>query len=259
MKMRLSVAILGVLALAAFLQACGKEELTIGKGNPEDEIRQCLRLSSKGKHEDAIQCLEMYKARYPKSRYGQEAELLIGDSYFERKDYLLAAESYAAFIRLYPTHPKTDYAHYRIGLCYFKESPKAIDRDQEYLNEAIVHLRAVVRRYPNSKYHKAAVNTLREARTRVAKRQYYIGRFYFRTGEYIASIPRFMEVAERYPDSGLAAKSLYMVVRANLGLSRVAAARAAFSELSVRYPDSEYTKKAERKMLHAVKKEEKKV
>ncbi len=256
MKMRLSFAILGVLALA-LSTSCGKEDLQIGKGDPDNEIKQCLRLSSKGKHEDAIQCLEMYKARYPKSRYGQEAELLIGDSYFARKDYLLAAESYAAFIRLYPTHSKAGYAHYRIGLCYFKESPKAIDRDQEYLDEAIVHLRAVVRRYPNSKYRKAAVQTLREARTRVARRQYYIGNFYFRTGEYISCIPRVMEVAERYPDSGLAAKSLYMVVRANLGLSRFAAARAAFSELSVRYPDNQYTKKAERKMLSAVKKEEK--
>lgn len=257
MKMRLFAAILGVFALA-LLTDCGKEDLQIGKGDPEGEIKQCLRLSSRGKHEDAIQCLEIYKARYPRSRYGQEAELLIGDAYFERKDYLLAAESYAAFIRLYPTHPKADYAHYRIGLCYFEESPKAIDRDQEYLEEAIVHLRAVVRRYPNSKYRKAAVKTLREARTRVARRQFYIGRFYYRTGEYIACISRFMEVAERYPDSGLADKALYMVVRANLGLSRIAAARATFSELSIRYPNSEYTKKAERKMLHAVKKEEKK-
>lgn len=253
MKMRLSATILGIFAIAALLTACGKEKLDIGKGDPDNEIKQCLRLSSRGKHEDAIQCLEMYKARYPQTRYGQEAELLIGDSYFAREDYLLAAESYAAFIRLYPMHPKSDYAHYRIGLCYFKESPKAIDRDQEYLEEAIVHLRAVVRRYPGSKYRKVAIKTLREARTRVARRQYYIGRFYYRTGQYIAAIPRFMEVAERYPDSGLADKALYMVVDSNLSLNSIEAARAAFSSLSVQYPKSKYTRKAEKKMLRAVK------
>jgi len=253
MKMRLSIAILGVLALAALLSACGKEQIDIGKGDPDNEIKQCLRLSARGKHEDAIQCLEIYKARYPQSSYGQEAELLIGDSYFARKDYLLAAESYAAFIRLYPMHPKADYAHYRIGLCYFKESPKAIDRDQEYLEEAIIHLKAVIRRYPGSQYREAAIKTLREARTRVARRQYYIGRFYYRTGEYIAAIPRFLEVAQYYPDSGLADKALYMVVQSNLSLGRVEPARAAFSELSVNYPASPYTRKAERKMLRAVK------
>jgi len=255
MKSRFHATILCSALLAALLASCGKEKLKIGEGNPDEEIKQCLRLTSRGKHEDAIQCLEMFKARYPESRYGQEAELLIGDAYFSRKDYLLAAESYGAFIRLYPTHPKVDYAHYRVGLCYFKESPKAIDRDQEYLDEAIVHLKAVVRRYPGSQYHKAALETLREARTSVARRHYYIGRFYFRTGEYIASIPRFMEIAEKYQDSGLADKALYKALTANLRLGRFDAARAIFGEMSVRYADSKYTKRAEKEMLSGVKKE----
>ncbi len=255
MKSSISAAILVILAMGSLLGACGKEQISISGKDPEGEIKQCLRLASRGKHEDAIQCLEIYKARYPQSRYGQEAEILIGDSYYARKDYLLAAESYAAFLRLYPMHPKADYAHYRIGLCYFKESPKAIDRDQKYLEEAIIHLKAVVRRYPNSKYREAAIKTLREARTRVAKRHFYIGRFYFRTKEYIAAIPRFMEVAEQYPDSGLADKALYLAIKSNLGLDRVDAARAVFGELSVRYPSSKYTKKAEAKMLRAVKKD----
>lgn len=255
MKSRIRTTILCLTLLTAVFAGCGKQKLTIGDGKPDEEIKQCLRLSSKGKHEDAIQCLEMFKARYPESRYGQEAELLIGDAYFTRKDYLLAAESYGAFIRLYPTHPKVDYAHYRIGLCYFKESPKAIDRDQEYLEEAIVHLRAVLRRYPGSKYRKPALATLKEARTRVARRQFYIGRFYYRTGEYIACIPRFMEVAERYPDSGLGDKALYMALDANLKLDRFDTARAVFSAMSVNYPQSKYTKRAERKMLHKANKE----
>ncbi len=254
MKFRAIITIFSVFAAALIITSCAKEEISIGQGKPEDEIKQCLTYSQKGKHEDAIQCLEMFKARYPQTAYGQEAELLIGDSYFARKDYLLAAESYAAFLRLYPMHPKADYAHYRVGVCYYKESPKAIDRDQEYLNEAIIHLRAVVRSYPNSKYREPAIATLQAARRRIAKRLFYIGNFYYRTKEYIAAIPRFNEVAQQYPDSGLADKALYMMVKSNLGLNRVSAARNAFSELSTKFPDSKYVKKAERKMLRAVKK-----
>ncbi|MFH1829492.1 MAG: outer membrane protein assembly factor BamD [Pseudomonadota bacterium] len=254
MKFKTFAAIFTALSVAIFFSGCAKEEISIGKGNPDEEIKQCLRFSQKGKHEDAIQCLEMFKARYPQTAYGQEAELLIGDSYFARKDYLLAAESYAAFLRLYPLHPKADYAHYKIGVCYYKESPKAIDRDQEYLQEAIVHLRAVVRSYPGSQYRKPALATLHAARKRIARRNFYIGRFYYRTGEYIAAIPRFYEVANQYPDSGLADKALYLIIESNLGLSRVEAARDAFSELSANYSNSKYVKKAERKMLKAVKK-----
>ncbi|MFA4975018.1 MAG: outer membrane protein assembly factor BamD, partial [bacterium] len=108
MKLKLLTAVLTICAAAAMFSGCGKDQVTIGQGDPGDELSKCLKLSSKGKHEDAIQCLEMFKARYPQTRQGQEAELLIGDSYFARKDYLLAAESYAAFVKLYPLHPKVD-------------------------------------------------------------------------------------------------------------------------------------------------------
>ena len=243
-----------LLIAAASLAGCAKETPQIGRGKPKKEVQQCIALGEKGKYEDSILCLEMFKARYPQTSLARDAELMIGDTYFAKKDYLLAAETYKAFLRLHPLHPKADYAHYRIGVAYFKESPKAIDRDQGYLKEAIGHLRIVLRRYPRSQYRGIAKATLTIARRRVARRQFYIGRFYFRTGEYIACIPRFMEVANRYPDSGLADRALYMVVKANLGLDRLEAAKEAFSMLATAYPDSKYVKRSERKLLRAVKK-----
>lgn len=244
--------------IAAYAAGCAKEGFSVGKGKPEEEMKQCVKLSIKNQYEDAIRCLEVFKASYPRTRIGQEAELRIGDIYYSKKDYLLAAESYTAFLNLHPISPRGDYAHLRAGLSFLKESPKAIDRDQEYLDDAIEHLRTVHRRYPDSRYTGLARANLVIARKRVARRQFYIGRFYYRTGEYIACIPRFLEVAEGYPDSGLADRALYMAIKANLGLDHVEGAKAAFGELSTKYPDSKYTKKAEHKLLRAVKKEMKK-
>lgn len=245
---------LPVLLVAAVLSGCGKSNISISGNDAEGEFKQCLRIASKGSHEDAIQCMEMYKARYPQTAFGQEAELKIGDIQFAKKEYLLAAESYRAFLRLYPTHPKADYAHYRAGVSYYKESPKAIDRDQNYLDEAIDELRTVLRRYPNSSYADLSRATLHFALLRVAKRQYYIGRFYYRTGEYIAAVPRFKEVIDNFPDSGLADKALYMAIKAELGLGKLDDARSFYSTLATKYPQSKYTKRAERKMLSAAKK-----
>lgn len=246
--------IVACLLASSLLAGCAENKISIGGGDPKNELQQCLQFSAKGKHESAIQCFEMFKARYPQSVEGQEAELLIGDSYFARKEYLLAAESYGAFLRLYPQSPKADYAHYRIGVAYFKESPKAIDRDQAYLTDAIEHLRVVIRRYPNSEYRELAARTLFVALKRVARRHFYIGHFYYRTGEYIAAIPRFNEVAENFAESGLADKSLFLVVDANLKLKQFEAAREAFGALSAKFPQSPYTKKAQKKMLSAAKK-----
>lgn len=250
--MKSSMGIAVSVALLLSLAGCGKEKISVGKGDAAREFRECMRLSSKGKFEDSIQCFEMFKARYPQTNQGQEAELMIGDVQFSKKEYLLAAESYRAFMRLYPAHPKNDYAHYRAGVAYYKESPKAIDRDQEYLDDAIEQLRAVLRRYPTSAYAELSRATLHVALKRVARRHFSIGRFYFRTGEYLAAIPRFRDVAENFPDSGLADLALYRIIEANLGLGRFDEARMAFSDLSMKFPQSKYVKPAERKLLAAV-------
>ncbi|MBT3181154.1 MAG: outer membrane protein assembly factor BamD [Deltaproteobacteria bacterium] len=233
--------------------SCGKSMPSIGGGDPTKEFGECMKLSEKGKFEDTVQCLEMFKARYPQTKLGQEAELRIGDAYFAKKEYLLAAEAYLAYLRLHPRSRKADYAHFRIGEAYFRESPKAIDRDQEYLESAIDHLAIVIRRYPNSPYAGLAKTAWQKARKRVARRTFYIGRFYYRTGEYKSCIPRFLEVASRYPDSGLADKSLFKALEAALELKKIEKAKEAYGMLLSDYPDSKYTKSAEKKLLRRIK------
>lgn len=245
------------LAILVSLAGCAKDDIVIGNEGPEVEVRKCVKLSQRKKYEDAVQCLEMFKTRYPQSREGIEAELMIGDAYFDKKDYLLAAESYAAFIKLHPFHPRIDYAYYRRGVALFKESPKAIDRDQQYLTEAIQNLEVVIRRYPDSTYRPLALKYYREARLKVARRNLYIGRFYYRTGEYKAAIPRLMEVALQYKETGLAPKALYMATVSHLELGDVGGARGSYSLLATEYPDDKFAKKAERKMKRAMKKEKK--
>ena len=77
---RLSRVLISLMLPSLFiLTSCGKDEIIIGNQGPDVEIKKCVRLSQKKKHENAIQCLEMFKARYPQSREGVEAELMIGD------------------------------------------------------------------------------------------------------------------------------------------------------------------------------------
>ncbi|MBI4126283.1 MAG: outer membrane protein assembly factor BamD [Deltaproteobacteria bacterium] len=251
--MMTSRSIITVTFLASFALACAREP-SLPTNNADAELQRCLRLSDKRRYEEAVECLEMVKARYPSSRVGQEAELRIGDAYFNKKEYLLASESYLAFLKLYPRSPRVDYAHYRAGLSYYHESPKAIDRDQEYLDDAINHFTTVIQSYPTSAYRSLSDRFLKDARRRVARRNFYVGRFYTRTGEYIAALPRLIEVAEDYPDSGLAPRALYLATKANIELDRIEAAKTTFSKLSLEYPNERWTKKAERELLSASKK-----
>lgn len=245
------------MALAVYftmpMAACSKKPIQIGRENPEAEIQQCIKLSDKKKFKDAIDCLELFKTRFPKSQWGIESELMIGDNYFRQKEYLLAADSYQAFIKIHPMHPKVDYAYYKTGLSYLKYSPKAIARDQEYLEPSISNFEIVKTNFPDSTYSELNQNYLTEARKKIAERNFYVGRFYFKTGEYIAAIPRFLEIANNYKDSGMGAEALYYAGTANIRLKKLENAKENFSKLSLEYPNSKYTKYLERELLSAVK------
>lgn len=247
--------VVGILVFAFLVASfgCGKEGFQIGHENPQMEIQKCLKLSDKKKFEEAVECLEVFKSRFPQSPYSTEAELSIGDTYFDKKEYLMAADSYKAFLTLHPTSPKADYATYRLGLSYFKESPKAIDRDQQYLDDAIKYLGAAVVAFPGSRYSESAKKDLLDAKTRLAKRSFYIGSFYFKTREYKASLQRFSDVVNLFPETDLVPEALYKLVLASGYLRRIDDAKTYYSKLSTSFPGSDWTKKAESELTDFVK------
>lgn len=252
MKLRKEIIFFAVFCL--FFSACAKKKLDIGRENPEKEIQKCMKLSEKKLFQEAVECMEVFKSHFPKSQWGIEAEIHIGDNYFRQKEYLLAADSYQSFTKLHPAHQKTDYAYYKSGLSYLKETPKAIDRDQEYLDDAIANFEIVIRGFPDTPYLNLAQTYLTEAKAKLAKRSFYIGRFYYKTGEYLAAIPRFQEVADNYRDTGLADRALYFATLANIKLDRLEEAKATFSKMSLEHPNSKYIPVLEKKLIKAVKK-----
>lgn len=245
---------LWIICAVAMLAACSKKPIQIGRENPELEIKKCTKLIDKEHFKEAIECLEIFKSHFPKSQWGIEAELMIGDNYFRQKEYLMAADSYQAFTKLHPTHPKIDYAYYKIGLSYLYYSPKAIDRDQEYLDDAITYFEIVTRNFPDSPYLNITRANLTEARTKIARRHFYIGRFYYRTGEYLAAIPRLKEVAISFKDSGLADRAIYLMALSDIKLNQIEDAKGAFGMLSLEHPKSKYLPRLEKKLLRAAKK-----
>ena len=233
---------------------CGKQQFDIGKEDPEVEITKCISLSQHRKYEEATECLEIFKSRFPQTAQGQEAELRIAENYFQQKQYLLAADTYLNFAKLHPNHPQVDYALYRAGVSYFREAPKAVDRDQKYLSKAGEQLELALRAAPQGTYHDQIVEALNAVHGRLAKRIYYVANFYYRTGEYISAIGRFQELVDKYPRSPLTAKSLYRLVKANMIEGRQEKARQAVETLLQNFPKDHWSAKAEKYFLNRVKK-----
>lgn len=251
------VIIFGLAGLFVLTTAClgeGKRRPVSSSGNVDGELNRCLSLASRKKYEDAVECLEIFKSRYPSGDKAASADLLIADSYFRKKDYLVAAEAYQDFLRQYPTHGKAAHAYFQSGLSYLRSLPKSVARDQEHLDLAIKNLSLVIEYYPDSDRARPAQYELHRALGRMAARDYSIARFYYRFGEYRASILRFEEIITRYPGVGFDEKSFYYLVLAHIRSGQIDQARKASEMFADRFPRSPLAKKMTQKVSQVSKK-----
>jgi outer membrane protein assembly factor BamD len=203
--------------LAFVVWGCAKPALLSKAKTAEVAFEECHSYTTAKSYDIANECFELLRSRFPGTAEAVEAEIETADNYYRQKDYLVAVEAYKNFARLHPTYERVDYVYYRIGQSYFKESPKAIDRDQQYLGDAI-HYFTLTMNYPASIHKGIAREKWTEARRRIAERAFYVGRFYYRMGEFISAIPRFEEIVTKYSELGFDEKALYYLGRSYLEL-----------------------------------------
>ncbi len=237
--------LLTLFACAALLwtAACSKVPMFGQESSPSTALARCNEIMEKHSRKEAARCYETLRARFPGTGAGTAAEIGVADIYFKDKEYLLAAESYRNFAKLHPTHHRLPYVYYRAGLSYWKESPKAVDRDQEYLQQAIDYFSVGITYFPGSEYYEVTKEAWRRTRLQVAKRHLYIANFYFKTKEFRASLPRYATIADDYKDLGVDEKALYQMVQAYLHLKEKEKAFETTAHLKGRYPNSSYLDK----------------
>ncbi len=220
-----------------------------GRENTEQAFAKCVQLSTKKKFQESIDCLEIFKSRFPNTEYALQAELKVGDAYYLKKEYLLAAETYQFFTKLHPDSEKLDYAFFKMGLAYLKATSKKIDRDQEHLPQAIDSLAIVLSQFPSSNYYRQSKFYHDQARRMIAKRVFYIGNFYYKWGEFRAAAPRFEEVFQSYTGLGLDQKSLYYAAMSYHKLGKNEQATQYAEILKAKFPKGDYSKKAVKDIL----------
>ena len=139
---------------------------------------------------------------YPLNPVALQAELGIGDSYFENEQYVDAEVAYGSFVELHPTNPNVPYAMFQLGMCHYHQM-QTIDRDQTETQKARKEFERLIARFPQSKFAIMAEKNLREVKQRQAEHEFYIGEFYYRTKKYEAALKRFESIQRDYANLGL--------------------------------------------------------
>jgi len=185
--------------------------------------------------------------QHPYSPWARRAQLMSAFSYYLRKDYNKSIESAQRFISIHPGNKDAPYAYYLVALSYYEQIAD-VDRDQKITQQALTALEDVQRRFPDSAYASDARLKIDLVNDHLAGKEMQIGRFYQRTGQWLASEIRFRNVVEKYQTTSHAPEALYRLTESSLALGIPTEAKKYAAVLGANYPGNEWYQRAYRLM-----------
>ncbi len=226
--------------------------------NPVDLYVAGVNLMNTKKYDKAVEKFKAIREQYPFDPMALVAAVKLGDTYFLKKDYVLAAGTYEDYFKAHPDEENIPYVLFRLGECYEKLSP-SIDRDQANTVKGIERITYLRNRYPTSSYAKESESRLKRFIQKLADRELYVGEFYVRTAQYNACVIRLEDMLKRYPESKNMDKALFYLVTAHRELGNQGKSDEYLERLRREYPKSIYSRSTvrQRKTLKMVREEEK--
>ena len=237
---------------ALLLAACG------GHGNkPKDTAYvahdvESLYLAAKAKLDEhdaktAAALFDEVERQHPYSPWARRAQLMSAFSYYAARDYTKSTQAAQRFLSIHPGNKDAAYAYYLIAMCYY-EQISDVSRDQKDSQQALASLNDVVRRFPQSRYAEDAKLKIDLVTDHLAGKEMDIGRYYERSGKWLAAEIRFRNVIDNYQTTSHVPEALYRLVETNLSLGLTDEAQKNAAVLGANYPGSEWYQKAYRLM-----------
>jgi outer membrane protein assembly factor BamD len=181
--------------------------------------------------------------QHPYSPWARRAQLMSSFSYYVARDYTKSIQSGQRFLSIHPGNKDAPYAYYLIALCYY-EQISDVTRDQKVTGQALTAMNELVRRYPNTRYATDARLKLDLLNDHLAGKEMEIGRFYQRSGRWLAASLRFRTVIDKYQTTSHSPEALYRLVESYLAIGLPEEAQKAAAVLGANHPDSEWYERA---------------
>ena len=201
----------------------------------------------KGDATAAAALFDEVERQHPYSPWARRAQLMSAFSYYVSRDYSKSIQSAQRFLSIHPGNKDAGYAFYLVALCYY-EQISDVSRDQKVTQQTMQALNDVIRRYPDTRYAVDARLKLDLVNDHLAGKEMDIGRFYERSGKWVAAQSRFRNVIEKYQTTSHAPEALFRLVETNLALGIPEEAQKNAAVLGANYPGSEWYQKAFRLM-----------
>ena len=247
LKVSRSVSLLFAAAAVIPLAACahgGKKADTAYVARDVSSLYTAAkRTMDSGDYEQAAKLFDEVERQHPYSVWARRAQLMSAFNYYLARKYTDAINSAQRFVTIHPGNAEAPYAQYLIGMSYYQQIDD-VNRDQTTTQQASDAFGELIRRYPDTRYAADARIKLDLIRDHLAGKEMEVGRFYQRSGQWMAATYRFRNVIDNYQTSSHAPEALERLVECNLALGLPDEARKNAAVLGANYPGSYWYKQS---------------
>jgi outer membrane protein assembly factor BamD len=243
----------GVLCLLLFAAGCGgtRDVTPANTANPDRFLYERGQAALKErKWLDAREYFRQVVDNYPGSPLRPDAKLALGDTYLGEKsaESLVSADNeYREFLTFYPTHPRADYAQFKLAMSFY-EQMRPPDRDQTATRDTLQELQLFFARYPNSALMPEARQKWREARDRLSDHDFQVGRTYFRLRADAGAASRLLAILKEDPEYSRRDGVYYYLAELFLRADNKAEAIPYYQRLVTEFTASEYLEDARERL-----------
>jgi outer membrane protein assembly factor BamD len=201
------------------------------------------RTMDSGDYETAAKLFDEVERQHPYSVWARRAQLMSAFNYYLANKYNDAINSANRFVTIHPGNAEAPYAHYLIAMSYYQQI-EDVTRDQAITQQASDAFGELIRRYPSSRYAADARLKLDLINDHLAGKEMEVGRFYQRSGNWLAATYRFRSVVEKYQTTTHTAEALERLVECYLALGVPEEAQKAAAVLGRNYADTYWYRQA---------------
>jgi outer membrane protein assembly factor BamD len=250
-KMTRIAAVTVAAALVFPAAGCARNRAKSDTGYVARDVNTLYALAKKsldqGDYEQAAKLFDEVERQHPYSVWARRAQLMSAFSYYLAHKYTEAISSAQRFLTIHPGNKDAPYAHYLVAMSYYQQVSD-VTRDQRNTQQAMDAFGELVRLYPDSRYASDARLKMDLLNDHLAGKEMEIGRFYERSGKWLAANLRFRRVVENYQTTSHAPEALERMVETYLQLGIPAEAQKAAAVLGANYRGSKWYKYAYRMM-----------
>lgn len=204
---------------------------------PMERFQWAVDHYEQGDYASAVEGFRAFQVRNPLHENADSAQYMLGKTFMAQGKHVEAANEFSQLASTRPGSSLADDA--QLGACraYWQASP-SLARTQENTRAAIDACRRLTEFFPESPLISEAEEIIRQARDKLAAKQYRIAKYYFDEGFYESANIYLEAVLDEYPEAPVVPEVLATLYRSYTELGFESEARSVRKRLLSEYSGS---------------------